>query len=148
MTWGLNYDITEQHYEPVSTFESFVCLAGQAMLFNAFLLGAGRSEEVYTFTAPETDALRLANRGRASAKLAPLPATRLLKINLDAAARISWSGRQGSHSAKSPHDRRGHWRTYKTTGKRVFVQETTIKGGSQGMPRPTKVVIKQANPGL
>lgn len=44
----------------------------------------------------------------------------------------------GSHSKMPPHDRRGHWRTYKATGKCVWVSNCTIHGG-RGAPRDYRV---------
>jgi hypothetical protein len=40
--------------------------------------------------------------------------------------------------AVSPHDRRGHWRTYKATGRQVWVRDCSIHGGSK-VPRDYRV---------
>lgn len=45
----------------------------------------------------------------------------------------------GTGSAKSPHHRRGHWKTYKKTGKRVWYPPCEINGGSDTAP-PVHVV--------
>ncbi len=36
----------------------------------------------------------------------------------------------GGGWSQSPHNRRGHWRTYRQTGKRVWVRDCAIHGGS------------------
>lgn len=41
---------------------------------------------------------------------------------------------------RCPHDRRGHERVYKKTGKRIWIKETKIKGGSP-FPRPAVVQV-------
>lgn len=49
------------------------------------------------------------------------------------------SGDQGgTHASPTPHDRRGHWRTYKASGKRVWINECKVNGGSP-VPRSYRV---------
>lgn len=40
----------------------------------------------------------------------------------------------GTHASPIPHDRRGHWRTYKASGRRVWIKDQRILGGSS-VPR-------------
>lgn len=39
----------------------------------------------------------------------------------------------GTHASPRLHDRRGHWRTYKATGKRVWVKDCKVGDSSKGM---------------
>lgn len=71
------------------------------------------------------------NRGRAktvgkASFLSELPP--FIRISRDQAPVNEHQG--GTHASPIPHDRRGHWRTYKISGKRVWVNECKIKGGS------------------
>lgn len=106
----------------------------------AFILAAARpDDECLVFTDPETPALVAANKGRAYAGLAPLPATRVLNLRLGAVDTIVLKQeREGHHSPKSPHLRRGHERRYKN-GKVVWIDATSVKGGSVAASR--KVVV-------
>jgi hypothetical protein len=36
----------------------------------------------------------------------------------------------GTHASPTGHERRGHWRTYRASGKRVWINETSVNGGS------------------
>lgn len=36
----------------------------------------------------------------------------------------------GTHASPQGHERRGHWRTYKASGRRVWINEMKINGGS------------------
>lgn len=44
----------------------------------------------------------------------------------------------GTHASPVPHDRRGHWRTYKASGKRVWINDQKVNGGSS-VPRAYRV---------
>lgn len=39
----------------------------------------------------------------------------------------------GTHASPRLHDRRGHWRTYKATGKKVWVRNCTVGDASRGV---------------
>lgn len=54
--------------------------------------------------------------------------TRVVKLNHP--RKLQYRGRLGgTHASPEEHQRRGHWRTYKS-GKRTFVNETTVNKGS------------------
>ena len=42
-------------------------------------------------------------------------------------------GQGGTHASPRLHDRRGHWRTYKSTGKRVWVKDCKVGDANKGM---------------
>lgn len=46
---------------------------------------------------------------------------------------LKGEGRGGTHASPRLHDRRGHWRTYKATGKRVWVKDCKVGDASKGM---------------
>jgi len=77
----------------------------------------------------ETEQLRILNAGRARAKNNPLPP-------LPEFIRVSNEPRRVSERSeptgitKQPHDRRGHYRTYRS-GKQVWVRSCRIHGGSE-----------------
>lgn len=65
-----------------------------------------------------------AKRGKANVKkVAPY-------IVLDSKRSETKSQPTGTHASPQPHQRRGHWRTYKATGNRVWVNDCKVKGGS------------------
>jgi hypothetical protein len=46
---------------------------------------------------------------------------------------VKGEGQGGTHASPRLHDRRGHWRTYKATGKRVWVRDCKVGDASKGM---------------
>lgn len=86
----------------------------------------------------EPRCLIAANRSRAKSKrsLQPLPGFITIR------PQVIRDGYVGSGvceaRAKSPHDRRGHWRTYRT-GNRVWIRNSAIHGGSY-VPRDYRVL--------
>ena len=46
---------------------------------------------------------------------------------------LKGEGQGGTHASPRLHDRRGHWRTYKATGKRVWVKDCKVGDASKGM---------------
>jgi len=46
---------------------------------------------------------------------------------------LKGEGQGGTHASPRLHDRRGHWRTYKSTGKRVWVKDCKVGDASKGM---------------
>lgn len=50
-------------------------------------------------------------------------------IKLNKPRSLSYQGKVGTHASPEEHQRRGHWRTYKS-GKRTFVNETTVNKGN------------------
>lgn len=71
------------------------------------------------------------NRGRAKTigKASYIPAMPAF-IHITSEPRAASSPKGGTHASPIPHDRRGHWRQYKATGKRVWVNNSKINGGS------------------
>ncbi len=49
-------------------------------------------------------------------------------IKLNKPRSLSYQGKVGTHASPEEHQRRGHWRSYKS-GKRTFVKETTVNKG-------------------
>jgi len=71
------------------------------------------------------------NRGRAKTVgkpsfIAELPA--FIRVARDLKPAAEQQG--GTHASPEPHDRAGHWRTYKASGKRVWINDTKVLGGS------------------
>jgi hypothetical protein len=91
------------------------------------------SEDCLVITSSESPALVSANKGRASADLPPIPATRTIKIRQEAVQRVVFK-RQGHHSPKSPHVRRRHERRYKNGNVR-WIPATNVKGGGNIVPK-------------
>lgn len=46
---------------------------------------------------------------------------------------LKGEGQGGTHASPRLHDRRGHWRTYKATGKKVWVKDCKVGDASKGM---------------
>jgi hypothetical protein len=46
---------------------------------------------------------------------------------------LKGEGQGGTHASPRLHDRRGHWRTYKATGKRIWVKDCKVGDASKGM---------------
>lgn len=107
----------------------------------AFALAAVKPDDPgVVITDSETPAWVSANKGRAYAGLTPLPATKVLKIRLDAIDTITLKQeREGHRGTMSPHDRRGHDRHYKN-GKVVWIEATKVKGGA--VPAPRKISLE------
>lgn len=82
---------------------------------------------------PSNPMLQSVNMGRARAGLRPIPATITIKVNREAITRIG-HGNGDPGASRVPHNRRGHWRTYKATGKSVWVRCCSINGGDQSKP--------------
>ncbi len=72
-------------------------------------------------------AMAAVNAGRVKAKLAPIPAPIRVKLGTTVLRMIG--DHDGEGGTRSPHDRRGHWRNYKS-GKRTWVRDCKIHGGS------------------
>jgi hypothetical protein len=77
------------------------------------------------------------NRGRAMGKNNPLPPLPAFIRITDRPKPIA-SAKGGTHASPQGHERRGHWRTYKSDGRRVWVNETKVRGGSP-VPRDYRV---------
>lgn len=60
---------------------------------------------------------------------APIPAIRRIRPG---SMHVNW-GREGSHTPKSPHDRRGHWATLRD-GRKIWKKSCKVKGGGQTPP--------------
>jgi hypothetical protein len=46
---------------------------------------------------------------------------------------LKGEGQGGTHASPRLHDRRGHWRTYKATGKRVWVKDCKVGDARKGI---------------
>lgn len=79
---------------------------------------------------PSNPMLQSVNIGRAKAGLRSIPATITIKFDREAIIRAGHDN-GGSRAPRVPHNRRGHWRTYKATGKRVWVRCCSINGGDR-----------------
>lgn len=64
----------------------------------------------------------------------PLPATRIIKVNLPKLVATTRSRTVGTGSEKRPHERRGHYRSLQS-GKQVWVNACKIHGGSDAPPK-------------
>lgn len=105
-------------------------------VFHDFVLGLiqkinnGERERV------ETESLRTLNHGRAKSKVKLVPVPRFIRIG--GPLRVSQNQpHTGTGSSRSPHERIGHWRNYRS-GKRVWVRDCKIHGGSY-VPRNYRV---------
>ena len=77
------------------------------------------------------------NRGRAKARNNPIPdLPKFIRITGEIAVRNEPKG--GTHASPQAHMREAHWRTYKASGKCVWINEMAIKGGSP-VPRNYRV---------
>ncbi len=82
------------------------------------------------FQRDETTALT----GLAKTKVKPVEQERYISYMLDLTKPMKKYTRKqlgGTHASPIEHERRGHWRTYKS-GKRTFVESTTINKGKGG----------------
>lgn len=75
------------------------------------------------------------NRGRAKTigKASYIPAMPAF-IRITRTPKAPSDPQGGTHASPIPHDRRGHWRTYRASGKRVWINNSKVLGGSQ-VPR-------------
>ncbi|WP_457091140.1 hypothetical protein [Microvirga sp. P5_D2] len=109
------------------------------MICSFALVAAKPDGEFLAATEAETISLESANRGRVSAGLNPLPATKVLTVRFNALDKLVWRKREGSHSPKAPHIRRGHERRY-PDGKVLWIEATSVKGGAA--PKPFTVDVE------
>lgn len=122
-----------------------VQISMQNALLMMMLLNLRSHDKVITLSDPEeTPRLKHVNAGRRIGKRKALPGSqRILTISLEEGQRIRWrtpqTGDRSPGAIKAPHDRRGHPRTYKATGKTIYVKPAKIRGGSTAIP-PTTVV--------
>ncbi len=80
----------------------------------------------------EFEPVRLAsiNRGRAKSKHGLSPIPKFITIGPAAARQASTEHHGVGGWTMQPHQRRGHWRTRKATGKRFWVRDYAVHGGS------------------
>ncbi len=78
----------------------------------------------------EPETLTRINRGRAKSKhgLAPIP--KFITIRPRTVSDSPVEHRGGGGWTMPPHNRRGHWRTRKATGKRFWVRDYAVHGGA------------------
>ena len=86
------------------------------------------THEQYEDESPERDAI---NRGRAKAQAALPMLPPFISLGGPIGTHRSNGDGTGTHASPIPHDRRGHWRTYKASGKRVWVNDAKIHGGAE-----------------
>lgn len=103
------------------------------VLYAALLLGSRRASILEEAANPVP--LIEVNRQRSEPDdLKPLPATRIIKVNLPVLVATARNRGRGIGSEKRPHERRGHYRNLQS-GKQVWVNACKIHGGSGAPPR-------------
>lgn len=79
---------------------------------------------------PERSGTKAQQDKRARRGKAPLFDWHTVTIRREASEQHVHQG--GTHASPRLHDRRGHWRTYKVTGKRVWVRDCKVGDASKG----------------
>lgn len=132
------FDIAAESHCPEEV-KRFCAQMASATLRAVALLSTRPEDEVIE----EQDIIPALGTTRAKRTSAAHP-TRLVRIRTFAVSRLkAITQRQTAErigSPRCPHNRRGHERVYKKTGKRIWINETKIKGGSP-IPRPAVVQV-------